>query len=138
LTGAGRLAVDEARMDPYGDFGQYLAGLDWTGAVAAAALAVLLGGLFLVAALAAGERAIGDLPGMPPRLAGAIGRLRRLGRRGDEPATQWLCGTCHSWNPPGSEACASGCGPRASREQHVPVIPDELGRQRGGRGTRRG
>ncbi len=120
--------------DPCAGFWQYVAGIDWGAALLAGAAAVAVGAAVLIAALATAQRTGTRLWDAPPRLAAALGRVLRAGRRPAEPATRWLCGSCLSWNPPGSARCARGCGPRTEREQPVPQRDDELGGQRGGRG----
>ncbi len=125
-------------MDPYGDFARYVGGLDWPGAALAALVAIVVAGLAIAGGMAItgwGGRRLWELP---PSVARSVGRLARLGRAATEPPpTRWLCGTCLSWNPPGSEQCSSGCGPRVEHERPVPAPTDELGAQRGGRGSRR-
>jgi hypothetical protein len=126
-------------VDPYGDFGRYLTAIDWGDVLIALVASLVAGAVVLAVAITMGERAIAAAPGWPPRLARGLGRLARRGRPEPEPPTRWLCGACLSWNPPGSEGCASGCGPRAACEMRVPPMSgDEPGIQRGGRRGRPG
>ena len=131
------LRIASTSMDPNADFARYVAGIDWGAALVAGAVAVCLAARALRVAPPLLTRLAAHAWTAPPLLAGVVGRARRLGRAPRDPATRWLCGSCMSWNPPGSEACAHGCGSRADCEQPVPVRDDELGRQRGGRGLRR-
>ena len=115
-----------------GDFGAYLAQIDWGLAVLAAAVGVAVAAVARRFILAVAEDILRALPGLGDRL----GR-RAIGRLPGPDAAPWFCAVCHSLNPPSAAACYRGCGRRADRDGGKPEGETPAG-QSGGRSTRRG
>ena len=100
------------------DFGEYLASIDWFGAVAVAAALVVIG-LVVLRFLMASTAEVGHmLPG-----AGRAATQVVLDARG-LPINTWVCIACKSVNTPNATLCYRGCGPRATFAEPAPPRPD--------------
>ena len=115
-----------------GDFGAYLATIDWGLAVLAAVVGVAVAAVTRRFILAVAEDILRALPGLGDRL----GR-RAIGRLPGSDDAPWFCAVCHSMNPPSGAACYRGCGARADRDGGTPEGEEPAGPS-GGRSTRRG
>ena len=115
------------------DVGTYLARIDWLGAAVLATAAVALA----LVAIRAAEHLADRLPEMRGEMGWRLAhRGFSLGR--GVPSDRWVCSRCRSWNDPAASACYRGCGPRDRVEGTAPDATADLGRQTGGRGTRKG
>jgi hypothetical protein len=96
-------------------FDEYLASIDWVGAVLAAAILVVVG-LVLLHFLMASTSEVGRmLPG-----AGRATGQALLDARGDLPIDSWVCPSCHSVNTPNASHCYRGCGERDDLARELP------------------
>ncbi len=92
-------------------------GIDWSGVAAVALTGLLVGGIAFSVAVAVAywirhtEAAAGASGTASAVASHGLRRFRKA--RGVEDAGRWLCGSCRSWNPPGSDHCYRGCGRRA-------------------------
>lgn len=94
-----------------GDFGAYLASIDFRLAVLAAVVLVAIAAGLRMFILAATEEGLAALPLVGSWLArSALARRRELATR------SWFCTTCRSLNPPSATLCYRGCGPREALE----------------------
>lgn len=115
-----------------GDFGAYLAQINWGLAVLAAVVGVAVAAVARRFILAVAEDILRALPGFGDRL----GR-RAIGRLPDSAASPWFCASCHSLNQPSATTCYRGCGARAAQDKGAPR-GEEPASPSGGRSTRRG
>jgi hypothetical protein len=100
------------------DFGEYLASIDWFGAVAVGAGMVVIG-LVVLRFLMASTSEVGHmLPGAGRAASQAVLDARGL------PIDSWVCRTCKSVNTPNAKLCYRGCGPREALAEPPPPRPD--------------
>lgn len=103
------------------NLGEYLASIDWVGAVLVAAVMVVIG-LVLLRFLLATTSEVGQmLPGATRATGNAL-----LDARGDLPVDSWVCVKCRSVNTPNAKLCYRGCGTRTELAQPLPANPDAL------------
>lgn len=88
-------------------FAEYLASIDWLGAVAVAMVAVVVGLGILRFLLATTHEVGAMLPGATDAAGRAI-----LDARTEMPVDSWVCTTCRSVNTPTATFCYRGCGAR--------------------------
>lgn len=94
----------------------YLASIDWVGAVVVGALLIVIG-LVLLRFLTATTSEMGS---MLPGARDAAGRAL-LDVRGQLPVESWVCVVCRSVNVPTATHCYRGCGPREAVGHPFPV-----------------
>jgi hypothetical protein len=95
----------------------YLASIDWVGAVIVGTLLIAAGAIalrFLVASTS-------EVGSMLPGATDAASR-RILDVRSGVPVDSWICDTCRSVNIPTATRCYRGCG--AKEEVGRPLAPD--------------
>lgn len=86
---------------------EYLASIDWAGAVLVAIGAIVVG-LVILRVLIATTSEVGTmLPG-----AGEAAGKALLDARTDMPVDSWVCSACRSVNTPTARFCYRGCGSR--------------------------
>jgi hypothetical protein len=95
------------------DAGDYLASINWLGAV-------VVGGVLVVVGLV--------LPGAGEGAAKAI-----LDARGDLPVDSWVCSTCRSVNTPRAKYCYRGCGERDDLARPLPEERSDIADGHNGR-----
>lgn len=110
------------------DFGEYLASIDWVGAVLVAAALVLVGLVALQFLLASTAEVGHMLPG-----AGRAASQAVLDARADLPVDSWVCIVCRSVNTPNAKLCYRGCGNREDLAQPPPASADVLAAGHNGR-----
>lgn len=109
-------------------FGDYLASIDWVGAIITAIVLTAVA-LIVYRFVAASTTEIGSmLPGAGRATAGAI-----LDSRSGLPIDSWVCGRCRSVNPPSAANCYHGCGPRDALARELSEDRSILGRGHNGR-----
>jgi hypothetical protein len=86
---------------------EYLASIDWVGAVVVSAVLVAIGLVVLHFLMASSA----DVGSMIPTVRDAAGRAV-LDARSDMPVDSWVCTICHSVNIPTAGHCYRGCGTR--------------------------
>jgi hypothetical protein len=111
-------------------FAEYLASIDWVGAIALAAVLVAVGFLVLRFGLAATSEVGRMLPGAGRNAGQALLDARDL------PPDSWVCTTCRSVNTPNANHCYRGCGPRDEVARPLPTARELLGEIHNGRSTR--
>jgi hypothetical protein len=94
---------------------EYLASIDWVGAIVVAVVVVAVG-LVALRFLVAATSEVGT---MLPGAVDATGR-RLLDARTDMPVDSWVCTVCRSVNTPTATRCYVGCGPREEVAQPLP------------------
>lgn len=112
-------------------FDEYLASIDWVGAVLAAAVLVVVGLVALQFLLASTSEVGRMLPG-----AGRATGQVLLDARGDLPVDSWVCSTCRSVNTPNARLCYRGCGERDDLTRELPEDPGLLAAGHNGRRDR--
>ena len=103
------------------NFGEYLASIDWVGAVVVAAVMVVIGLVALRFLLATTSEVGQMLPGATRATGQAL-----LDARGDLPVDSWVCGKCRSVNTPNAKRCYRGCGTRDDLARPLPANPDAI------------
>lgn len=98
---------------------EYLASIDWLGAVIVAAVLVALGLVILRFLLATTAEVGHMLPG-----AGEAAGRALLDARGELPMGGWVCEVCRSVNTPAASHCYRGCGERSQVAERLPEDPD--------------
>ena len=94
---------------------QYLASINWLGAVIVAAVLVVIG-LVLLRFLMASTSEVGNmLPGAGQAAGRAILDMR------DMPVDSWVCANCRSVNTPHATHCYRGCGLREDLAEPLPT-----------------
>jgi hypothetical protein len=96
----------------------YILAIDWLGAVAVAAVLVVVG-LVLLRFMLASTSEVGH---MLPGVGQAAGRALLDAR--DMPVDSWVCLSCRSVNTPHASHCYRGCG---SRDDVAEPLPRPLG-----------
>ena len=99
----------------------YILGIDWLGAVALAAILVVVG-LVLLRFMMATTSEVGH---MLPGAGEAAGRALLDAR--DMPVDSWVCVNCRSVNTPHASHCYRGCGSRDDVAEPLPRPRGELG-----------
>jgi hypothetical protein len=109
-------------------FAEYLASIDWVGAVLVGAVLVVVG-LVVLQFLMASTSEVGH---MIPGAGQAAGRAV-LDARGELPVDSWVCSACRSVNTPNSNHCYLGCGLREELGRDLPADPMTFGESHSGR-----
>jgi hypothetical protein len=110
-------------------FAEYLASIDWVGAVLVGTVLVVVGLVVLQFMLASTAEVGHMIPG-----AGRAAGRAVLDARGELPVDSWVCETCRSVNTPNAKRCYLGCGLR--EELGRPLPADPLVRADGNNGRR--
>ncbi len=105
-------------------FVEYLASIDWIGAVVVAIVVIAIGLVVLRFGLAATSEVGTMLPG-----ARDAASRRILDARTDMPIGDWVCSVCRSVNTETATRCYRGCGSREEVARPTPVeaVPDADG-----------
>jgi hypothetical protein len=111
-------------------FAEYLASIDWIGALILGVLMVAVGLAILRFLVAATAEVGAILPGATDAAGRAI-----LDARTDMPVDSWVCASCRSVNIPTATVCYRGCGPRAELGRLLHEDPSIDGAARSGRET---
>ncbi len=109
-------------------FGEYLASIDWVGAIVVGAVLVAVGLVVLHFLMASTSEVGRMLPG-----AGRATGQALLDARGELPIDSWVCSTCRSVNTPNANHCYRGCGERDDLAKRLPEEPDLIAAGHNGR-----
>lgn len=109
-------------------FDEYLASIDWFGAVLAAAALVAVGLVVLQFLLASTSEVGHMLPG-----AGRATGQALLDARGDLPVDSWVCDACRSVNTPNAKLCYRCAGHREDLATPLPANTDLIAAGHNGR-----